>query len=119
MTKDVERMKTFDDSAYLQAIRSSFVHNLVQRSLNHATSKDDFVKLSEQKQALLESTLDSGSLELVETVDEQLISIIAKAIYAKAVEDCKAYTESLRFIEEYDSINDVLDKDSMPLYVDA
>lgn len=119
MTKDVEKMGTVDDSAYLQAIRSSFVHNLVQKGLNYAVSKDDFMKLSEQKQALLDQTLDGGSLELVSAVDEQLISIIAKAIYAKAVEDCKTYTESLRFIEKYDNIDDILDNDSMQLYVDA
>ena len=113
MTKDVEKMGTVDDSAYLQAIRSSFVHNLVQKGLNYAVSKDDFMKLSEQKQALLDQTLDSGSLELVSAVDEQL------AIYAKAVEDCKTYTESLRFIEKYDNIDDILDNDSMQLYVDA
>lgn len=119
MTKDVERMGTVDDSAYLQAIRSSFVHNLVQKGLNYAVSKDDFMKLSEQKQKLLEQALDEASYELVSVVDEQLISIIAKAIYAKAVEDCKTYTESLRFIEEYSDIDDMLDNDSMPLYVDA
>ena len=76
MIKDVERMRTVDDSAYLQAIRSSFVHNLVQKGLNYATSKDDFIKLSEQKQALLEQALDGASYELVSVVDEQLISII-------------------------------------------
>lgn len=119
MTKDVERMGTVDDSAYLQAIRSSFVHNLVQKGLNYAVSKDDFMKLSEQKQKLLEQALDEASCELVSVVDEQLISIIAKAIYAKAVEDCKTYTESLRFIEEYSDIDDMLDNDSTPLYVDA
>lgn len=119
MTKDVERMGTVDDSAYLQAIRSSFVHNLVQKGLNYAVSKDDFMKLSEQKQALLEQALDGASYELVSVVDEQLISIIAKAIYVKALDDCKTYTESLRFIEKYDNINDMLDKDLIPLYVDA
>lgn len=115
MNKDFTRLESTRNCAYLQALRLHLVRQLIEKHTTEATGKDAFVELYEQRQEVLEASLDAASLEKIKSMDEQLLSILAKAVYAGAYDDFKAYEETLQIVEDYGDIGEMLDNDHIPL----
>lgn len=115
MNKDFTRLESTRNYAYLQALRLHLVRQLIEKHTTEATGKDAFVELYEQRQEVLDASLDAASLEKVKSMDEQLLSILAKVVYAGAYDDVKAYGETLQIVEDYGAIGDMLDNDNIPL----